>query len=254
MSQSQLYTGALAMVLAALAMWLMLPRGNRPGRILGAALGIASLVCFAGLARRWVAPGSNGLTARWQLLPSSRQCAPSRFAVRFIVPCGLRCPSCARPGIFMVQGAQFLAVATIVVYAGAILVTFLFVLMLAQPGGGAYYDRVSWEGMLAATTGAVIVGVLTMTVVRVFNPPREPNVLATIAEFDLIGDGPNLSAEQVRRANLWREQTSEDGRWTLELDLADDAPRLAPGTKRVSSLGLSSVCRRWWLRSAAERF
>ena len=35
----------------------------------------------------------------------------------------------------MFQGAQFLGVATIVVYAGAILVTFLFVLMLAQPRG-----------------------------------------------------------------------------------------------------------------------
>ena len=50
-------------------------------------------------------------------------------------------------GIFMLQGAQFLGVATIVVYAGAILVTFLFVLMLAQPGGDAFYDRVSWEAI-----------------------------------------------------------------------------------------------------------
>ena len=38
-------------------------------------------------------------------------------------------------GLFLLTGAQFLAVATIVVYAGAILVTFLFVLMLAQPEG-----------------------------------------------------------------------------------------------------------------------
>ena len=48
-------------------------------------------------------------------------------------------------GLFLFQGAQFLGVATIVVYAGAILVTFLFVLMLAQPEGHAFYDRVSWE-------------------------------------------------------------------------------------------------------------
>jgi NADH:ubiquinone oxidoreductase subunit 6 (subunit J) len=131
-------------------------------------------------------------------------------------------------GIFMVQGAQFLAVATIVVYAGAILVTFLFVLMLAQPGGGAYYDRVSWEGMLAATTGAVVVGMLSMTIVRVFNPPRDADVLAAIADFDLTGAGPNLSPDNVRRANLWRDEASEDGRWTLELDLDDDAPQLVP--------------------------
>ena len=67
-------------------------------------------------------------------------------------------------GLFLYQGAQFLAVATIVVYAGAILVTFLFVLMLAQPKGHAYYDRLSWEAMLSAGTGAVLVGVLTMAI------------------------------------------------------------------------------------------
>jgi NADH-quinone oxidoreductase subunit J len=80
-------------------------------------------------------------------------------------------------GIFMLQGAQFLGVATVVVYAGAILVTFLFVLMLAQPGGDAYYDRVSWEAMLAATTGAVLVGILSMTVSKLqldqIQPPSE---------------------------------------------------------------------------------
>ena len=48
-------------------------------------------------------------------------------------------------GLFLFQGAQFLGVATVVVYAGAILVTFLFVLMLAQPAGSAFYDRLSWD-------------------------------------------------------------------------------------------------------------
>ena len=65
--------------------------------------------------------------------------------------------------MFLFTGAQFLAVATLVVYAGAILVTFLFVLMLAQPEGDAPYDRRSWEALLSATTGAVLVGILTMT-------------------------------------------------------------------------------------------
>ena len=51
-------------------------------------------------------------------------------------------------GLFFFQGAQFLALATVIVYAGAILVTFLFVLMLAQPDGRAYYDRTSWEALL----------------------------------------------------------------------------------------------------------
>src|SRR5262249_495143 len=76
-------------------------------------------------------------------------------------------------GLFLFQGAQFLGVATIVVYAGAILVTFLFVLMLAQPEGQANYDRISWGPRLSAVTGAVVVGLLTLTLVAVFGNPDE---------------------------------------------------------------------------------
>ncbi len=77
-------------------------------------------------------------------------------------------------GLFLFIGAQFLAVATVVVYAGAILVTFLFVLMLAQPEGKASYDRVSWEALISAVTGMVIAGVLSMTIGRVFSPAEPP--------------------------------------------------------------------------------
>ena len=35
-------------------------------------------------------------------------------------------------GLFLINSAPFLAAATIIVYAGAIVVTFLFVIMLAQ--------------------------------------------------------------------------------------------------------------------------
>jgi NADH-quinone oxidoreductase subunit J len=44
-------------------------------------------------------------------------------------------------------------------------VTFLFVLMLAQSTGRAYYDRVSWEPLVSAVTGAVLLGILTMALV-----------------------------------------------------------------------------------------
>ncbi len=44
-------------------------------------------------------------------------------------------------GLFLLVDAQFLAAGTIIVYAGAIVVTFLFVIMLAQMEGRAVYDR-----------------------------------------------------------------------------------------------------------------
>jgi NADH-quinone oxidoreductase subunit J len=81
-------------------------------------------------------------------------------------------------GLFLFQGAEFLAAATVIVYAGAILVTFLFVLMLADPQGRAYYDRVGWETALSAFTGAVIVGILSMTSISVLTGPSQAFVAA----------------------------------------------------------------------------
>ena len=69
-------------------------------------------------------------------------------------------------GLMLLVGAQFLALATVVVYAGAIVVTFLFVLMLAQPQGRAHYDRVSWQAPWSAVTGGLIIGCLTAAIVR----------------------------------------------------------------------------------------
>jgi NADH-quinone oxidoreductase subunit J len=96
-------------------------------------------------------------------------------------------------GLFLFQGAQFLGVATIVVYAGAILVTFLFVLMLAQPKGRAPYDQLSWGAPLSAFTGAVMVGILTLSLVGVFHNPtveRRPatTIEAAVLENDILAD------------------------------------------------------------------
>jgi NADH-quinone oxidoreductase subunit J len=78
-------------------------------------------------------------------------------------------------GLFLLAGAEFLAVATLVVYAGAILVTFLFVLMLSQPEGHTTYDRRSWEAIVSAFTGAVLVGVLTATISAAMTEVANPS-------------------------------------------------------------------------------
>ena len=96
--------------------------------------------------------------------------------------------------MLLTLGAQFLGVATIVVYAGAILVMFLFVLMLAQPSGMAPYDRVTNEPMLAASAGAVLLGLLSMSIGRLsaIDPPsccRTPSRAQAIA-----GDTPTPPA------------------------------------------------------------
>jgi NADH-quinone oxidoreductase subunit J len=224
MTDPQIYIGALAMVLAAVGMWLMLPRGDRPGRLLGAVISVASLVLFGMLGARMGTIGSDVAFAT--LAGVTVVAAAATVTFRSPVYCALwfALSLAGTAGLFLMQGAQFLGVATIVVYAGAILVTFLFVLMLAQPGGHAYYDRVSWEGMFAATSGAVIVGFLTMTIVRVLNPYVDPSFVAAIETFQPEESG-GLEAAHVHRATLVEDN---GGIWTMHVELSDDAPILSP--------------------------
>ncbi|MDB5389734.1 MAG: NADH:ubiquinone oxidoreductase subunit 6 [Planctomycetaceae bacterium] len=62
----------------------------------------------------------------------------------------------ANSGLFLLQGAEFLSAATVIIYAGAIIVTFLFVIMLAQPRGSARYDNYSREPFLSCTAGVIL--------------------------------------------------------------------------------------------------
>lgn len=156
---------AAAVATGALGLWLMLPRGSARGRMLGLLLAMVSLGHFGSLL--WPLGGWSDDVVFWFVAGVTIIAAGSTITFRNPVYCAVwfALSLLGTAGLFLIQGAQFLAVATIVVYAGAILVTFLFVLMLAQSSGRAYYDRVSWEPLLASATGAVLVGVLTMAIV-----------------------------------------------------------------------------------------
>lgn len=176
----------LTTLLGALGLWLMLPRGTARGRGVGIVMASIALGLGASQVPRlgnWMADGIFLVLAAITVVSAAA-------AVTFRNP--LYCAIwfgqslLGTAGLFFFTGAQFLAVATVVVYAGAILVTFLFVLMLAQPEGKASYDRVSWEALISAVTGVVIVGVLSMTIGAVFSPVASPaHPMIPPAETDL---------------------------------------------------------------------
>lgn len=67
-------------------------------------------------------------------------------------------------GLFVVQEAPFLAAATVIVYAGAIIVTFIFVIMLAQQEGAAAYDQIARRPVGAVLLGVIALGLLLGTI------------------------------------------------------------------------------------------
>lgn len=89
-------------------------------------------------------------------------------------------------GLFLLQSAPFLAAATIIVYAGAIVVTFLFVIMLAQQAGATVYDQRSRQPLAATLAAFILLGALLTTLQTFGEPQRTPH-----AEPMLAADEPN---------------------------------------------------------------
>jgi NADH-quinone oxidoreductase subunit J len=161
----------LGALVAGLGLWWLLPHGRARNRLPGVVLAAAGLGLVAAQlppVGGWVEQSLFAILAVVAVASSAAAIAlhnPVYSAIWF----GMSLLSTA--GLFLYQGAQFLAVATIIVYAGAILVTFLFVLMLAEPSGRAVYDRRAWEGLVSAFSGAFLVGILSLTVSRVLANP-----------------------------------------------------------------------------------
>ncbi len=177
---------AVAVAASAASLWLLLPKGleNRRARPIGLILGGVALASFALAGRRL---GSIGEEAVFLLVAvvavvSATATIVTRSPVYAAIWFAMTLAGVS--GVLLVLDAQFLGVATIVVYAGAILVMFLFVLMLAQPSGLASYDRVSSEPMLSAIAGAVLVGLLTVSIGRLSGPalPEADDVTVVVEE------------------------------------------------------------------------
>src|SRR5258708_6494368 len=132
----------LVVVLGAIGIYLLLPRPRPYPFWWGAACSAAALLaagflivhthvlspesvlfyCFSGLA---IGAGALLVTQR----------NPARAALAFAVVVLSTC------GLFLLQAAPFLMAATTIVYSGAIIVTFLFVLILAQQEGPSDPDQ-----------------------------------------------------------------------------------------------------------------
>lgn len=63
-------------------------------------------------------------------------------------------------GMLVLMEAGFVAAALLLIYAGAILVTYVFVIMLAQQSGPAPYDRRAREPLLGCVAGFLVLTVI----------------------------------------------------------------------------------------------
>jgi len=88
----------------------------------------------------------------------------------------------ASAGLFVLVSAEFMAAALVLIYAGAILITYVFVIMLAAQTtsgegplvGVAEYDAVSRERVAASVVGFVLACLLLFVVFDKASPPLAP--------------------------------------------------------------------------------
>ncbi len=125
----------------------------------------------------------------------------------------------ATTGLFVLAGAQFLAASTVIIYAGAIIVTFLFVIMLAQSRGTALYDRTARFPSRATVSCFALLWALLYSLVMVggregeagTRPTGEPGLVRMGRMVDAAGQQhPEQVAAVLSQAVPQRSRLSEN--------------------------------------------
>ena len=186
-----------ALALMACGVWWLMPRAVRLPKIIGLVLAVggadwlvAHLNATGPLEQRILfdAFATAAILAAILMITNRNPVYSALwFALATLAVCGL----------FLMQSAPFLAAATVIVYAGAIVVTFVFVIMLAQQSGATVYDQRSRQPFFATVFGVLLLGAL-MAMLKTTStddlhftdgqpPVASANVLSHPAKGDQLG-------------------------------------------------------------------
>lgn len=165
MSQGLWYMLYAAIVIGAAGLYCLLPSRRADGRTLrglGALVGLAALALLAVSWVRVIGPLDEryffvlfaliAVVAGVRVITHTR---PVYSALYFILV------MLATVGLCVLATAEFLAIALVIVYGGAILVTYIFVIMLARQEGETQYDLQAREPLAAIAVGFLLLAGVT---------------------------------------------------------------------------------------------
>ena len=241
-----------ATALGAIGLYLMLPREKAPVARLGGLLSAMALAGFFLYLVRTVASGN----------PTGGGSAPPVYfyLFAFIMIAGAVGVVCqprpvyaalyfvlvtlAGAGIFVLLLAEFMAIVLVIIYAGAILVTYVFVIMLASQGttGGAVtapeYDRRAAEPFVSVLVAFLLVGTILQVLFPTNNRAIAQQALTPeplmAASLDVgTPDGATTMAAEAAPSNVQVLGASLYSQYALSLELAGilltDRPRRRGG-------------------------
>jgi NADH:ubiquinone oxidoreductase subunit 6 (subunit J) len=194
---------ALPCAIGAAAVFLLLPRpqGSRNALLGGLLGGLALLVGVFLLLRTGVLSPETVLFYTFAalaivggvLLVTQRN--PARAALSFALVVLSTC------GLFLLLAAPFLMAATIIIYAGAIIVTFLFVLMLASQAGITDADARTREPLLATALGFLLLGCLVYVLQVSYENETAHEINKLLADTEQAG--AQINADNRSNYHAW---------------------------------------------------
>ncbi len=261
-------------VVGALAMMLVLPgRAQSPIRKLGGVVLLATLLILAALLTKRAA----GLSAYFwifsaiALLSAARvitHTKPVYSALYFVLTV------MASAGLFVLMNAEFMAAALVLIYAGAILVTYVFVIMLASEASPqtmattgedstgynlAEHDAISREPIAASAIGFALLGVLLFVI---FDKPQGLETPAQQARATVIDDAmqkvivgenaPSISTQPAAASFVPVGQTQQLGAYLFKTQLV--SLELAGVILTVAMVGAIMIARRRIVKFETESY
>jgi len=190
-------------VIGGVAIYLALPGGRRAGRLAPVILGAIAIGAMVGLLCQSLGHSRVAfyVLAVLAVIGAARvvtHAKPVYSAVYFLVVV------LSVAGIAVLSGAEFLAAALVIIYAGAILVTYVFVIMLAQQSTPPEYDVQAREPVFAVLAGFVLVA--SLVGVMVSSQGVAANASAVAA--DTSSKGGTVIAEAPSTEKTWSNTLS----------------------------------------------
>ncbi len=168
-------------VIGGIAVYLAMPGRRRVSRIAPVLLGTAAIGAMIGVVTKHLGHSQVVfyVLAILSVIGAARVVThrkPVYSAVYFI----LLVLSVA--GIAILAGAEYLAAALVIIYAGAILVTYVFVIMLAQQSMPPEYDTQAREPLFSVLAGFVLIAALASQMVTTHGALAEAQAAAGTAK------------------------------------------------------------------------
>lgn len=201
-------------LLLAACVYLLLPAGRPAGpwrRLLAIVSGVAGLVGLWTVIPALSSPSAQA--AFWSISVLTLGAAVATISAHSPVYSAIwfAVSLLGTAALLLLQGAQFLGIATVAVYAGAIVVTFLFVLMLAQPEGHTFYDRVSWGRLPRVLATAAAIGLAVIVAATLADADSEQRLalqrVEELVRTQLRAIGGD--AVQLRSVRIWENSAGQ---------------------------------------------